>query len=83
MPTVRSVTVRFSPLTVTSSFAEGWFILSDDGGKSLLSYVNLVDASTPGELVRDVYGEVNEGSSRFGGPAEGPAGGLRRPERRL
>lgn len=58
--------VRYSTiftLTVTSSFAEGWFILSDDGGKSLLSYVNLVDASTPGELVRDVYGEVNEGSS--------------------
>ncbi len=56
--------VRYSTiftLTITSSFAEGWFILSDDGGKSLLSYVNLVDASTPGELVRDVYGEVNEG----------------------
>lgn len=56
--------IRYSTiftLTVTSSFAEGWFILSDDGGKSLLSYVNLVDASTPGELVRDVYGEVNEG----------------------
>ena len=60
--------IRYSTiftLTVTSSFAEGWFILSDDGGKSLLSYVNLVDASTPGELVRDVYGEVNEGGARF------------------
>ena len=56
--------VRYSTiftLTVTSSFSEGWFILSDAGGKSLLSYVNLVDASTPGELVRDVYGEVNDG----------------------
>lgn len=56
--------IRYSTiftLTVTSSFAEGWFILSDEGGKSLLSYLNLVDASTPGELVRDVYGEVNEG----------------------
>lgn len=46
-------------LVITSSFSEGWFILSDDGGKSLLSYVNLVDENTPGELVRDVYGEVN------------------------
>lgn len=50
-------------LVVTSSFAEGWFILSDDGGKSLLSYVNLIDASTPGELVRDVYGDVNQGAA--------------------
>lgn len=54
--------IRYSTiftLLVTSSFAEGWFILSDDGGRSLLSYVDLVDASTPGELVRDVYGGVN------------------------
>lgn len=47
-------------LVISSSFSEGWFILSNDGGKSLLSYVNLVDESTPGELIRDVYGEVNE-----------------------
>lgn len=54
--------IRYSTiftLLVTSSFSEGWFILSDDGGRSLLSYVDLVDASTPGELVRDVYGDVN------------------------
>lgn len=54
--------IRYSTiftLVITSSFAEGWFILSDDGGQSLLSYVNLLDATTPGELVRDVYGDVN------------------------
>ncbi len=54
--------IRYSTiftLVITSSFAEGWFILSDDGGQSLLSYINLVDATTPGELVRDVYGDVN------------------------
>lgn len=54
--------IRYSTiftLVITSSFAEGWVILSDDGGQSLLSFINLVDASTPGELVRDVYGDVN------------------------
>lgn len=54
--------IRYSTiftLVITSSFAEGWVILSDDGGQSLLSFINLIDATTPDELIRDAYGDVN------------------------
>lgn len=46
---------------VTAEFVDGWMILSENAGKSELSYLQLKDKNTPKDLVQDVYGKANEG----------------------